>query len=145
MSEINERIAWVIAQSGLTKTAFAEKLNVSQSFVSNMALGKASPSDRTIADICREFNINEIWLRTGEGDPVAQLDREEEIASWIGKVLAGNDDFKKDFVAVLSRLDENAWAVLAQISERMVEQRRQREEGKKMRASCEAHSHFHRV
>ena len=62
---------------------------------------------------------------------MAQLDREEEIASWIGKVLAGNDDFKKDFVAVLSRLDENAWAVLAQISEQMVEQRRQREEGKK--------------
>ena len=131
MSEINERIAWVIAQSGLTKTAFGKRLNVSQQHISNLALGKTSPSDRTILDICREFNINEIWLRTGEGDPVARLEREDEIASWIGKVLAGNDDFKKDFVAVLSRLDENAWAVLAQISERMVEQRRQREEGKK--------------
>lgn len=131
MNGINERIAWVIAQSGLTKTAFAKKLNVSQSFVFNLALGKASPSDRTIADICREFNINEIWLRTGEGDPVAQLSREEEIASWLGGALAGNDDFKKEFVAVLSHLDENAWVVLAQIAEQMVEQRRKREEGKK--------------
>ena len=130
METINERIAWVISQSGLTKTAFGKRLNVSQPLVSQLTKD-LSPSDRTIADICREFNINEIWLRTGEGDPVARLEREDEIASWIGKVLAGNDDFKKDFVAVLSRLDENAWAVLAQISEQMVEQRRQREEGKK--------------
>lgn len=131
MKTINERIAWVISQSGLTKTAFAEKLNVSQSFISNLALGVKSPSDRTIGDICREFNINEIWLRTGEGEPVSRLSRDEEIAGWIGKVLAGNDDFKKDFVAVLSRLDENAWAVLAQISDQMLEQRRQREEEQK--------------
>ena len=131
METINERIAWVIAQSGLTKTAFGKRLNVSQQHISNIALGAKSPSVRTISDICREFNINEVWLRTGEGDPVARLEREDEIASWIGKVLAGNDDFKKDFVAVLSRLDENAWAVLAQISEQMVEQRRKREEGKK--------------
>ena len=131
LETINDRIAWVISRSGLTKTAFAEKLNVSQSFISKLAIGVSTPSDRTIGDICREFNINEIWLRTGEGDPVARLEREDEIASWIGKVLAGNDDFKKDFVAVLSRLDENAWAVLAQISEQMVEQRRRHEEGKK--------------
>lgn len=130
MKTINERISWIISQNGLTKTAFGKRLNVSQPLVSQLTKD-LYPSDRTIADICREFNINEIWLRTGEGDPVARLEREDEIASWIGKVLAGNDDFKKDFVAVLSRLDENAWAVLAQISDQMVEQRRQREEGKK--------------
>lgn len=128
MTTINERIAWVISKSGLTKTAFAEKLNVSQSFISKLAIGISTPSDRTISDICREFNINEIWLRTGEGEPAAHLDREEEIAAWIGKVLAGNDDFKKDFVSVLSRLDENAWAALAQFSEQLLEQRRRREQ-----------------
>lgn len=73
METINQRIAKCIKESGLTKTAFAEKINVSQSFISNLCLGKKLPSDRTIADICREFNIDENWLRTGEGEMRIQL------------------------------------------------------------------------
>lgn len=73
LETINQRIAKCIKESGLTKTAFAEKINVSQSFISNLCLGKKLPSDRTIADICREFNIDENWLRTGEGEMRIQL------------------------------------------------------------------------
>ena len=123
MDSINQRISLCIKNSGLTKTAFAEKLNVSQSFISKLALGASTPSDRTISDICREFGVNEVWLRTGEGEPLIHLDRDEEIAAWVGKVLSGEDEFKKDFIAVLSRLDENAWSVLAQIAQNMVDQR----------------------
>lgn len=74
MSKINERISAVIQASGLTKTAFAERLKVSQQHVSRLAKDGA-PSDRTITDICREFGVSESWLRSGEGEMFLQLSR----------------------------------------------------------------------
>ena len=58
MEAINDRIAWCVKDSKLTKTAFAEKINVSQSFISRLVSGEKVPSDRTIADIC-PFHDNE--------------------------------------------------------------------------------------
>lgn len=75
---INERIAMCIEKSGLTKTAFAERINLSQPHVSKLANGTSAPSDRTIADICREFGISETWLRTGEGAMIVPTDRDAE-------------------------------------------------------------------
>lgn len=72
MSTINERIAEVVNMSGLRKTAFAEKINVSQSLISLICSGKTGVSDRTISDICRVFGVNEIWLRTGDGEMLAK-------------------------------------------------------------------------
>ena len=68
MSPINERIALCIEKLGIKKTHFAQRLNVSQAFVTQMTKGVSRPSDRTISDICREFNVDEEWLRTGEGE-----------------------------------------------------------------------------
>ena len=69
MSELNERISSVVAMSGNTKTKFAEKINISQPYLSQLCSGAKLPSDRTIADICREFGVSETWLRTGVGEP----------------------------------------------------------------------------
>ena len=52
----------------MTKTAFAERLNVSQAFVSQICSGAKQPSERTLMDICREFRINYLWLTKGKGD-----------------------------------------------------------------------------
>lgn len=92
MSEVNTRIAAVIQASGLTKTAFSRKIGLSQPFVSQLANGDASPSDRTIADICREFNVNEHWLRTGEGEMFSTLSREEEITKFANEKTIDNID-----------------------------------------------------
>lgn len=89
METISARISLVIKESGLTKTAFAKKINISQPHISKIALGESVPSDRTIADICREFNVNEDWLRTGRGDPYIQLSRDEELAQFFGEVMKG--------------------------------------------------------
>lgn len=78
LKTINERIAACIKESGLTKTAFAKKINISQPFISQLCSGEKLPSDRTIADICREFNVNENWLRTGEGEMFLRLNNDEE-------------------------------------------------------------------
>ena len=125
MNNINERITECIQKSGLTKTAFAERINLTQSFVSKLAAGLSTPSDRTIADIVREFNINEVWLRTGEGEMYRQLSRDDEIAQFIGGVLSDDrDNFKKRFISALSKLDEREWEAIERMAKLMAEEKK---------------------
>ena len=139
METISARISLVIKESGLTKTAFAKKINISQPHISKIALGESVPSDRTIADICREFNVNENWLRTGRGDPYIQLSRDEELAQFFGEVMKGEDpDFRRRLLSVMSRLTTDEWALLEQMAWKLVDELRQdsgqgasSEEGKK--------------
>ena len=139
MQEIAERITKVIKDKAKTKTEFAEKLNISQSFVSRLASGEKEPSDRTIADICREYDVNEDWLRTGQGDPYIQLSRDEELSQFFGDVMKGEDpDFRRRLLSVMSRLTTDEWALLEQMAWKLVDELRQdsgqeasSEEGKK--------------
>ena len=98
METINDRIAWCVKDSKLTKTAFSEKLNVSQAFISQLCSGAKMPSDRTIADICREFNISELWLRTGEGEPHIQRDEDEEFLEVMEQIHMSDDELIKRII-----------------------------------------------
>lgn len=92
MSEISERITWCINDAGIKKAEFARRLNLSQPFVSELCSGKNNPSDRTIADICREFNISETWLRTGEGEPKRKLDKDQEFQDVLTQIRFSDDE-----------------------------------------------------
>lgn len=120
MREMNERISAIIEASGIKKTVFADRLNVSQAFVSQLCSGVKQPSDRTIADICREFNVNENWLRTGEGEMFKPLSRSETIAKFAGELMKDEDDsFRRQLVEALAQLDEKEWEVLAGIAKKL--------------------------
>ena len=120
METINDRIAWCVKDSKLTKTAFAEKINVSQSFISRLVSGEKVPSDRTIADICREFGISENWLRTGDGDPHVQLSRDEELSAFFGDVMKGQSpDFCRRLLSVMSRLSVEEWGLLENMAKKL--------------------------
>ena len=110
MGTINERIRKVVELSGLSKTAFAQKINVSQQYISKL-VNNGTPSDRTISDICRAFGVNEIWLRTGVGEMFAPLSRAEEIAEFIGKTLSRGTPFQQAFISVLARTTPEEWAI----------------------------------
>lgn len=112
MEGISERIAKVIEQTGMTKTAFAEKLNITQAYVSKISIGNKVPSDRTIMDICREFDVNEYWLRTGEGEMFIQKSRSDEIAAFVGDILRDESDFRQKFISVLARMTMDEWRLL---------------------------------
>ncbi|MEY8388579.1 helix-turn-helix transcriptional regulator [Oscillospiraceae bacterium 38-13] len=103
MKTINERISHCITVTGLTKTAFARKINLSQPHISKIALGHTSPTDRTISDICREFNISETWLRTGEGEMFASVP--EATADRLAKEY-GLDDLGRQIMSAYLKLDE---------------------------------------
>lgn len=126
METMADRISKVIRDKEKTKTAFSDRINVSQAFVSQMCSGLKVPSDRTIADICREFNVNEDWLRTGHGDPYIQLSRDEELAQFFGDVMKGEDpDFRRRLLSVMSRLTTDEWALLEQMAWKLVDELRQ--------------------
>lgn len=115
MEAINDRIAWCVKDSKLTKTAFAEKINVSQSFISRLVSGEKVPSDRTIADICREFNISELWLRTGEGEPHTQKDEDEEFLEVMERIHMPDDDLIKRIIKAYWLMDDDEKAAIRKL------------------------------
>lgn len=122
MEKFSERITALLEALKIKKTAFADKINVSQAFVSQMCAGIKQPSDRTIADICREFHVNETWLRTGEGDMFLQRTRNEELSAFFGDVLDGEPDFRQRLFLVMSRMTTSEWELLEQMANRLAEE-----------------------
>lgn len=120
MSTINERIAQCIASIGITKTAFAQKINLSQPHMSKIALGRSAPTDRTIADICREFNVNEMWLKTGEGEMFNKPP--ETLADKLAKEY-GLDELGRQILSAYLNLDENDRLAVGRLIQRIVDER----------------------
>lgn len=123
MDGLSERISAVIESLGMKKTAFAERLNVSQAFISQLCSGIKQPSDRTISDICREFNVSEEWLRTGAGDMFQPKSRNEELFEFAAKVAEGDPgSIQAQLLAVMARLTDEQWEVLAQVAREFVKE-----------------------
>lgn len=117
---MNERIALVRKSLGLTQEKFAEQVGLSRNFMWMIESGTRVPSDRTISDICREFNVNETWLRTGEGEMFNQITRSEKIAAFLGDITENEgDDFKRRFVEILAELEPEDWKLLERMAEKL--------------------------
>lgn len=113
---MKDRILAIIQNANISKSKFAERLNVSQAFVSQMCSGVREPSDRTIADICREFRIREQWLRTGEGDMAIADTERDKLQSFFADVLATAPDERSAFVAALADLPDAFWPLVAELA-----------------------------
>ena len=110
---MNERLRKLRKTLDMTQQEFAEKLGIKRSTMATYESGRNEPIDAVISLICREFDVNEHWLRTGEGEMFIKLTRDEEISQFVGKVLSDESDtFKKRFISMLSALDESDWEVL---------------------------------
>lgn len=97
----------------LTQQAFADRIGMKQNTIAQYEMGRTIPSNAIIFSICREFNVNENWLRTGEGDMFMEMSRDEQIEKFIGDLLHGEEDsFKRRLISGLAALDENGWKVL---------------------------------
>lgn len=121
METTNQRIAMIVKQSGLNKTAFSEKINVSPSMVSLICSGKTGVSDRTISDICRVFGVSEDWLRTGEGEMRLNLDRKEELKAIFGDIMA-SDDAKARLVKAFAMLPDEAYPKLEEYIKKIAQE-----------------------
>ena len=127
MSDINERVAEVIKDNGITKTAFAAKLNISQPTVSQICSGVCGVSDRVISDICRIFRVNETWLRTGAGEKYRKKARAEELAELFSE-LEVDDTVKARCIRTLAELPEEYFVQAMELGKTFLEQY-QKEDG----------------
>lgn len=115
---MNERLKQLRKELKLTQQEFADKLNIKRGAIANYEIGRNEPIDAVISLICREFNVNENWLRNGSGDEMFNdISRDEEIASFIGNVQFSSDDsYKKRFISMLSKLNESDWETLEKMA-----------------------------
>lgn len=117
---IGERVKKLRKQVNLTQQAFADRLNLKRNTVGSYEVNVVEPSDRTISDICREFNVNETWLRTGEGEMFNQITRSEKITSFLTEITEDEgDDFKRRFVEMLAELEPEDWKLLERMAEKL--------------------------
>lgn len=113
---MGERIKELRKKLGLTQQEFADKLGIKRGAVANYEIGRNVPIDAVISLICREFNVNEDWLRNGTGPMITALSREEEIAAWVQRALGTtrSEEFKQRLIFALSALNEEQWELLEQ-------------------------------
>lgn len=119
------RIIKIRESEGLSQEKFAEKLGLSRNFINQVENGKKNISDRTISDICREFNVNEEWLRTGEGEPYIEAD--DKLSVYISKIYTGSDEFIKDLIVAYMDLDDTSKEALRKLADGMIKARRERD------------------
>lgn len=117
---INDRIKDIRRSTGLSQTDFAERLGTTRGVITNLEGEKTTPNEPFIKLICREFNIDEHWLRTGEGEMKQKLTRNQEIAEYLGRLMGNpDDDIRKQFILNVSKLDADEIRLLAEIAEKM--------------------------
>ena len=117
---IDERIKAVRKNSGLSQTAFAERLGTTRGVITNLEGEKTEANEPFLRLICKEFNVSEEWLRTGDGDMMQKLTRNQEIAEFMGRVMNEPDDApRKRFISIISKLDVDEWRLLAEIAKKM--------------------------
>lgn len=108
---MNERIRELRKLLKLTQQAFADQIGFSQNYIWQLEKGERTPSDRTIADICRIFGVDEAWLRDGIGEPFREKSREEELAAVFGSILAGQPSQKNAFISAIAQLPDELFPV----------------------------------
>lgn len=117
---MNERIKDLRKALGLTQQEFADRLGIKRGAVANYEIGRNTPIDSVIILLCREFRVNEMWLRTGEGEMFQSVDREKEIAAFVASVLGDPEkDFQRRFISVLAQLSAEQWELMADFADKL--------------------------
>lgn len=103
----------------LTLEKFGEPLGVTKTAISRIEKEERTITDQMAKAICREYGVNENWLRTGDGDMFVPQTRSEKIAEFAGSLMREEDSsFKKRLIEALAQLDEKDWEVLEGIAKK---------------------------
>lgn len=122
---LNTRLKTIRKSISLSQEEFGKKLGITGAAISKIESGNRNVTEQMTLAIIREFDVNEQWLRTGEGEMFLIKTRDEEIASFIGTLLKKEDDtFKKRLISALSKLEEPDWEVLEKMCNLMLESKK---------------------
>lgn len=117
---MNERVKELRKALGLSGEKFGEKIGLKKVAVSQIETGRNNLTEQNIISICREFKVNEDWLRYGTGEMFKEKSLDEEIISFIGDIQwDAEDNFKKRFISAIAKLNDNEWEVIEKIMKNM--------------------------
>lgn len=122
MTTLGERIKWIRTESKETQEVFSKKISIKRNTLAMIESQNKNTSDLVISAICREYNVNENWLRTGEGEPFRKLDRAEELSSIFGNLMKSEPDVRHRLIAAISRCDIEELRMLERVATRWVEE-----------------------
>ena len=122
---MKDRIKLIRKDKELSQTKFAEELGLSRNHIAQVETGKGKFSERTIKDICRIWNVNEVWLKTGEGD--MYLSHNAKVAELLAGIVRGDEPFLESFIDVWLSLDDTGKKALKNIAIAMGEKLKERE------------------
>lgn len=118
---MDKRIKELRKALNLTQNELGSRIGMTPNTITNYETGRRVPSNQVIFSICREFNVNEDWLRTGNGDMFNPISEDEELDLYVGRISGGADEFKKNLIKTLCKLSEYEWDVLKKIISEMKE------------------------
>lgn len=111
---MNDRIKKIRKLSGLSMEQFGKKIGITKASVSRIESGENNPSEQTVILICKEFNINEQWLRSGTGEMHTSISDNERYAINVGKLQRTNNE---TLIRWVNRIAETDPERLKQIEE----------------------------
>ena len=126
---MNTRIKMIRETLNLTQDAFGKRIGSARNTIANYETGNRTPSNAVFTSICKEFNVNEDWLRTGEGEMFIELSRKDKIMAWATEALSGeSEDYRNRFVDALDALSVDDWEVLANMAETMANRNKKKKD-----------------
>lgn len=122
---MNERIRLLRKELGLNQSDFGNKIGVKQGTVAGYESGARTPLDAVVSSICREFDVNEEWLRTGEGEMFEQMTEQQKLLKYTGMLLKDKDsaivNAIQSFIVTYEQLDDTSKATLEKIAQQFVD------------------------
>ena len=110
---MNKRIRELRETLKKSQDEFAKELELSRNYISLVENGQRNLSSQSIKLLCSIHNVNEEWLRTGNGEMFQPITKNDEISKLFGEVLKENNyDFKRRLISALAKLDDVGWEKL---------------------------------
>lgn len=129
-----ERVKTVRKSKEMTMEEFGKRLGVTRTAISNIEKGYRGLTEQMLKSICREFSVDEEWLRTGDGDMPQKLSEEEEVSALVSDLL--EDGRENPFFGIIleivqtyNELSPASQKVLQEASKKLVENLSKKKEG----------------
>lgn len=114
-----ERIREVRKALGLTLEKFGEKIGMKKNSISQLENGKNSVTEQVVKAICREYNVDYMWLTTGDGEMF--IDTDDDFIERIDRIMAGEDEARKSLFKFMLELSDEDIAALDRLMKKAIE------------------------
>lgn len=123
---MNERLKEIRLSTNMSQEAFGKKIGIeSRAHISSLENGSRNITDRIVNDVCREFDVNEHWLRTGEGEMFERLTDQQRVMKYAAMLMKDKDSLIANaitsFIITYEQLDNTSKKVLEDIALKYLE------------------------